>query len=217
VERWTVKVLTATNTSSVNFSPKATSIYALGELDRPASLPDAAHVGPYELETFTLKGCLFFVRQETDADYHLALGDPTRRNDTLVAEIPDASCADVCDTRFAKDYANSLEALLADSQIPRPASVAALNSRRKVLMSVNSASELNAYRQSLAKGYLREPRNVELVGVGFFDFAHGQIGKAPNTFELHPVLTFKYLQGTCNRPDQEHLRAWIMQASPSSD
>jgi hypothetical protein len=29
---------------------------------------------------------------------------------------------------------------------------------------------------------------VEVTGVGFFDFEHGQNGVAPNAIELHPVL-----------------------------
>jgi hypothetical protein len=33
-----------------------------------------------------------------------------------------------------------------------------------------------------------------VTGVGFFDFNHGQTGRAPNVIELHPVLTFT---GTC--------------------
>jgi hypothetical protein len=35
------------------------------------------------------------------------------------------------------------------------------------------------------------PRNatIEIVGIGFFDYLHGQRGMAPNGFELHPVLS----------------------------
>jgi hypothetical protein len=29
---------------------------------------------------------------------------------------------------------------------------------------------------------------MEITGVGFFDFEHGQSGVAPNAIELHPVL-----------------------------
>lgn len=29
---------------------------------------------------------------------------------------------------------------------------------------------------------------VKIIGVGFFDKCHGQTGKAPNCFELHPIL-----------------------------
>jgi hypothetical protein len=33
---------------------------------------------------------------------------------------------------------------------------------------------------------------VTVTGVGFFDFAHGQIGRAPNSTELHPVIRFEF-------------------------
>lgn len=32
---------------------------------------------------------------------------------------------------------------------------------------------------------------VTITGVGFFDFDHGQTGRAPNVIELHPVLTIE--------------------------
>jgi hypothetical protein len=32
-------------------------------------------------------------------------------------------------------------------------------------------------------------------GVGFFDTEHGQTGRAPNAFELHPVLGFRRISG----------------------
>jgi len=34
---------------------------------------------------------------------------------------------------------------------------------------------------------------VKLTGVGFFDFAHGQKGAAPNGFEMHPVLSIEFV------------------------
>jgi len=33
---------------------------------------------------------------------------------------------------------------------------------------------------------------VDVTGVGFFDFAHGQTGLAPNCIELHPVLALEF-------------------------
>jgi hypothetical protein len=36
-----------------------------------------------------------------------------------------------------------------------------------------------------------ENRQVTLVGVGFFDFPHGQTGVAKNAIELHPVISFR--------------------------
>lgn len=35
---------------------------------------------------------------------------------------------------------------------------------------------------------------IEVVGVGFFDFIHGQTGVAKNGFELHPVLSWREVQ-----------------------
>ena len=37
---------------------------------------------------------------------------------------------------------------------------------------------------------------VRVVGVGFFDFHHGQNGVAPNLVELHPVLDVTFNQWT---------------------
>ena len=34
--------------------------------------------------------------------------------------------------------------------------------------------------------------SVEITGIGFFDFRHGQTGVAPNPIELHPVLDIKF-------------------------
>ena len=33
-----------------------------------------------------------------------------------------------------------------------------------------------------------KPVPITLTGVGFFDFCHGQTGRAPNCIEIHPVL-----------------------------
>ncbi len=38
---------------------------------------------------------------------------------------------------------------------------------------------------------LAKPIPATFVGVGFFDFLHGQTGVAPNGFELHPVIGFE--------------------------
>ena len=37
---------------------------------------------------------------------------------------------------------------------------------------------------------------VQLIGVGFFDFLHGQTGVAPNGIELHPVLDIQFNPGS---------------------
>src|SRR5207244_12240398 len=37
---------------------------------------------------------------------------------------------------------------------------------------------------------------VQITGVGFFDFIHGQTGVAPNGIELHPILDIRFLSST---------------------
>jgi len=37
---------------------------------------------------------------------------------------------------------------------------------------------------------------VQITGVGFFDFIHGQTGVAPNGIELHPILDIRFLNTT---------------------
>jgi hypothetical protein len=37
---------------------------------------------------------------------------------------------------------------------------------------------------------------VQITGVGFFDFIHGQTGVAPNGIELHPILDIRFLNAT---------------------
>jgi len=39
---------------------------------------------------------------------------------------------------------------------------------------------------------LAQPVKVTVTGVGFFEFAHGQTGLAPNAIELHPVLGIEF-------------------------
>jgi hypothetical protein len=35
---------------------------------------------------------------------------------------------------------------------------------------------------------------VDIIGVGFFDRAHGQTGRAPNNIEIHPILAIRFVQ-----------------------
>jgi len=39
---------------------------------------------------------------------------------------------------------------------------------------------------------IRASESVTVRGPGFFDFAHGQDGVAPNAIELHPVISIEF-------------------------
>jgi hypothetical protein len=51
-----------------------------------------------------------------------------------------------------------------------------------------------------ARKAVRECARARVVGVGFFDYRHGQTGVAPNGIEIHPVLGFACLSGATPPP-----------------
>jgi hypothetical protein len=53
-----------------------------------------------------------------------------------------------------------------------------------------AAAELSPAAMAPALTRVTEP--VTLQGLGFFDFAHGQDGVAPNAIELHPVISIEF-------------------------
>ncbi len=47
----------------------------------------------------------------------------------------------------------------------------------------------------IGKGPILKPGDlIEITGVGFFDFQHGQSGVAPNAIETHPVLDVRRVE-----------------------
>jgi hypothetical protein len=77
-------------------------------------------------------------------------------------------------------------------EIPYPACVSASNG-----CSGSSTPLLCEITHARAAFDAVKPGNDTVIGVGFFDYAHGQDGVAPNVIELHPVLAFCLGQG-CN-------------------
>jgi hypothetical protein len=57
----------------------------------------------------------------------------------------------------------------------------------------SARQELIASLQQLAERG-QETLVLEVTGVGFFDHNHGQLGAAPNFFELHPVLALRVVR-----------------------
>jgi hypothetical protein len=82
---------------------------------------------------------------------------------TMITELPDATCPVAAKSPVAAQMETARRALLAAIGRVRATHWKALNRRAKI------------------------------TGVGFFDTVHGQIGVAPNGFELHPLLSFSLL------------------------
>lgn len=55
----------------------------------------------------------------------------------------------------------------------------------------NARSEFDA-QLSVSSAFQAANVPVQVTGVGFFDFFHGQHGVAPNVIELHPILDIQF-------------------------
>jgi len=74
------------------------------------------------------------------------------------------------------------------TEIPAPACVPAAEQKRFADLRADFVKTFGNPTPRFRR--VRRVVHVEVRGVGFFDFLHGQTGVAPNGFELHPVLSF---------------------------
>jgi hypothetical protein len=74
------------------------------------------------------------------------------------------------------------------AEIPAPACV---GSSSPFLSRIRTARSAFNGRFHPSDSWQRPSVRVQVTGVGFFDFKHGQSGVAPNAIELHPVLSIK--------------------------
>jgi len=107
---------------------------------------------------------------EQDQDYHLEIADAN--GNTMIAEIPDPAAA--AGSFFLDQITAARKAFEAHFKIAKLA----------------TATE---QPESIIKPMITEASaQVTIVGIGFFDFIHGQTGVAPNGIELHPVLEIQF-------------------------
>jgi hypothetical protein len=92
------------------------------------------------------------------------------------------------------------------TEIPSPSCVA---STSPFLPSIQNARSKFDAKFTATTSFQTANIPVQIVGVGMFDFLHGQTGVAPNGIELHPVLDIIFNPGTPT-PD------FTLSASPSS-
>ncbi|MGA2384562.1 MAG: hypothetical protein ABSG61_14135 [Gemmatimonadales bacterium] len=171
-ERWAIKTLSDPGASQVDTTPTAATVKQLRALRVPASiprrrgkpqLPAADRIAPVELTTYRVEALLLGWKLESDEDFHLVIASPANRTQTMIAEVPSPTCPEICRTGNAVLFASLRQRLIA--QLGQPKS-----------------------------RYVRLPQAlpITITGVGFFDFAHGQTGVAPNAIELHPVLAIAF-------------------------
>jgi len=164
-KRWAVKTLTDQDHVRVDFTPQDTTVAKLVSLERPVHLPRSERIEPTEIATFRVHTYLLGFKWEAggDQDFHIVIADLEQPDKTMIVEIPDPACADVC----ASDHRAEIQ-----------------NARGNFIAHCGQPSRHFQRLQS--------PLPVVVTGVGFFDFLHGQIGVADNGIELHPVLGFEF-------------------------
>ncbi len=172
VERWSVKVGTDPDVGSVDLNTVVpTTIFDLGSIPPPLDPPgppDNARVAPTETTVYVVNALLTFYKKETDVDYHLVLQDPAGH--TLIAEIPNPAC-------ILAPNPNGPGRIL----VPSPLGPGIAGARAKF-----------DARLTATPNFQTANIPVQVKGVAFFDFEHGQTGIAPNGIELHPVLEINF-------------------------
>ena len=163
LERWRVKTLSDDDAGQVNPTPVATTVEALRAIPAPATKPPASRVAAPERTTYRVKGRIIGWTLEDDRDLHLVLASETSSTRTMIVEVPDGACRFACSSPSEHDFSTA---------------------RQAVIDALGQPSK--HYRK------LHPAREVTVVGVGFFDFLHGQTGVAPNGIELHPVLSIEF-------------------------
>jgi hypothetical protein len=178
-ERWAVKVGAdpgAGNVDLANRIPRAvTDLVGLPEPHRPPAGDNTTRQSE-ETHVYVVTGHLIEFKFETDNDYHMVITDDTLNftaggsaptsGHSFVAEIPDPNC-------IVGAHGNSPpNSLFIDS---------IRSARQKLESQFPNIDKSGAFND--AGGI-----PVQIIGIGFFDFPHRQVGRAPNNIEIHPVL-----------------------------
>jgi hypothetical protein len=184
-ERWAVKVGTDTDATLIDpASGVPATIHEMVGLPAPQLPPgnDDKTRLPIERKVVIVQGRLVQFQHETgktgDDDYHLVITDDTLdftpggsgkpHGHGLVAEIPNPDCVagEQGDPAVPSHFAQQLRDMRAkfDQQFPH------------ITGGWNEAGGLP----------------VRITGVQFFDRQHGQVGRALNTVEIHPIFNIEF-------------------------
>jgi hypothetical protein len=118
------------------------------------------------VETTTWRVRALLLAAKVEADRDIHLVIADPRDGaTMIAELPDPSCTAGAPAADRARMRSARAAFVAACGLPGTTRFSTLRGR------------------------------TTIDGVGFFDFAHGQRGLAPNAIELHPVVGFR---GTCS-------------------
>lgn len=189
-ERWAVKDGTDSQASQVDLShiQNTTIQHLINDIDEP-QLPhnNTTRVIPDEAKVVRFTAHLVKWKHELDDDdYHLVLTDDSLRftphngnptGTSLIGEIPDPNCLP---GKYGNFGHSSPFLTVAGSTTPMGIRIA-----RKELEDEFPDADISG-KFNDAGGVL-----VDVVGVIFFDPAHGQVGRSPHNLEIHPILSIR--------------------------
>lgn len=183
-DRWAVKVVA--DPSSGMVAPDAPVPISLADLVRIARPPipkDETSRLSAEYKVYVVDAHLVKFKKESgktgDSDFHLVLSDETglysaggastpASPHSVIAEIPDPACV-----------AGRKATVTAPSRFQ--AQLEAVRAQFESRFDKSSAGWVDAGNQP-----------VRVTGVAFFDRPHGQVGRAINGIELHPLLSIDF-------------------------
>jgi hypothetical protein len=208
-ERWGVKDGTDPHVSQVDLTNiRSVSIEELIGIQEPHLPPrnDNETRLPEENHVYKVQARLVKWKEEAgdtgDNDYHLVLTDDTLKftqsrgtptGHSFIGEIPDPDCL----SGAHEDFGSSSPFL------PN-------NPNSHLSIRVARGALKAQFPNAVLDGGWNDGGGipVEVVGVGYFDPAHGQVGRAPNNIEIHPILSISFSE---QRED-----AALQLASPSA-
>lgn len=170
-ERWPVKTGSDADAQAlVNQVPTSATIAELIALAVPPVLPPDGRSDGAEKTVWVLTATLQAFRSESDGDVHMVLADG--QGNTMIAEIPRPG-----DITAPSYFAGQIAATRTS-----------FDQRFQIVENINDPTVPAGPAPAGAPPFQQVAVPVTVTGLGFFDFAHGQLGLAPNAIELHPVI-----------------------------
>jgi hypothetical protein len=223
VERWPVKTGTdddvalvgknIVNGHDLGAGIVEATVEELITVPRPADMPDPAllyapyqkhRAAPVETTIWSIDATIRAMKLEADGDYHLVLQGAS--GETMIAEVPTATKVFVGNSPWLKNITAARQAVydrlvshlqpadfvpLGKMLVPRGARLDEPPTP-PLPAAFPRADEGNGGIMLLFKTAI-PPTKVRVVGVGFFDKVHGQMGVSQsNGIELHPVLRIEW-------------------------
>lgn len=188
-ERWAVKDGTDSSAGQVDFTNVQTmtiaDLVSMKHPRIPGRGDNTTRLVPSETNVVKLQAHLIQWKAETDSDYHLVLTDDTldftqgktATGHSVIGEIPDPNCLSGSHDEFGT---SSPFLSIGDGST-------GISAARAQLENQFPNADLSGGWND-AGGMM-----VEIVGVTFFDPPHGQTGRAPNSLEIHPIVSIKFL------------------------